>query len=404
MGVVYKAEDTTLHRTVALKFLPEKASGSGQDKARFMQEARAAANLNHPNICTIHAIEEFEGRTFIVMERVEGVTLREKIPFKMLNQAFDAAIQIGEALTEAHSKGIVHRDVKSENIMITPKGQIKVMDFGLAKLKGSLKLTRTSSTVGTLGYMSPEQIQGGEVDHRSDIFSFGVVLFEMLTGQLPFRGEHEAAIVYSIVNEQPKPLTDFLPDAPPALSDIFAKAFEKDPNERYQSAADLAVDLKRLKKQSSTHSRSRAAVPAGGGVRPGSSHDAAAASGIAGASDSGISTGTGVDPRTSGGSRAPLIVTAILLVAALAYIGYTRVSAPAAVAPAVMNFDRLTEQAGAEIWPDISPDGNYIVLREARRAKLPTSTSSGSAAETRSTSPPVPPRRTPSPSFRRRAT
>ncbi len=355
MGVVYKAEDTTLHRTVALKFLPEKASGSPQDKARFMVEARAAANLNHPNICTIHAIEEFEGQTFIAMECVDGATLREKIPYRMLNAAYDAAIQIGEALSEAHAKGIVHRDVKSENIMITPRGQIKVMDFGLAKLKGSLKLTRTSSTVGTLGYMSPEQIQGGEVDHRSDIFSLGVVFFEMLSGQLPFRGEHEAAMVYSIVNEQPKRITDLLKDAPQALEEIFAKAFEKDPNERYQSAADFAVDLKRLKKQSS-QSRSRASMPAvrsggaeGPGDRPGVSPD-------------GGDRGTDAGPR-SAGKRPDIrfIVTALLLVVSLAYIGYRTINPGDGAEAGGMTFSRITELAGAELFPDVSPDGNYIV-------------------------------------------
>ncbi len=361
MGVVYKAEDTTLHRTVALKFLPEKASASEKDKARFMQEARAAANLNHPNICTIHAIEEFEGRTFIAMECVEGATLNEKIPFRMLNQAFDAAIQAGEALAEAHSKGIVHRDVKSENIMITPKGQVKVMDFGLAKLKGSLKLTRTSSTVGTLGYMSPEQIQGGEVDNRSDIFSLGVVLFEMLTGQLPFRGEHEAAIVYSIANEEPKRITDLLPAAPPALEEIFAKAFEKDPNERYQSAADFAVDLKRLKKQSS-QSRSRSSVQAMGKTPGPDSAESSAA--LTPAEETMLS-----GHRGNRGSKAALIVVGVLLAVAVGYIGYlkgyVKIWSGERSGPPSLSVIRLTEQAGAETSPDISPDGNYIAYVKA---------------------------------------
>ena len=210
LGVVYKAQDTKLDRLVALKFLPHRVAVSADEKARFIQEAKAAAGLNHPNICTIHGIEEHDGQQFIEMEYVDGVTMREKIAGAdrrtalQVNNAISYAIQIGEALQEAHSKGIVHRDVKAENIMVNAKNQIKVMDFGLAKLKGSLKLTRTSSTVGTLAYMAPEQIQGGEVDARSDIFSFGVVLFEMLTGQMPFRGEHEAATMYSIVNEEPQ--------------------------------------------------------------------------------------------------------------------------------------------------------------------------------------------------------
>src|ERR1039458_7301947 len=223
MGVVYKAHDTTLNRTIALKFLPDKVNKDETAKARFLQEAKAAARLNHPNICTIFGVEEYEGKLFISMEYIEGGTLSEKIPFSKVDDAITIAAQIGEALQEAHAKGIVHRDIKADNIMLTSKGQVKVMDFGLAKLKGALKLTRTSSTVGTLGYMAPEQIQGGEVDYRSDIFSFGVLLFEMLTGKLPFRGEHEAAMVYSIVNEEPAPLTKYQPDLSPELERIIGR-------------------------------------------------------------------------------------------------------------------------------------------------------------------------------------
>ncbi|MDP1678320.1 MAG: serine/threonine-protein kinase, partial [Bacteroidota bacterium] len=207
MGVVYKAQDTKLNRTVALKFLPERVNKDETSKARFLQEAQAAAGLNHPNICTIFGVEEHDNQLYMAMEYVEGGTLAEKIPFKKIDDAITIAAQIADALQEAHLKGIVHRDIKDDNIMLSSKGQAKVMDFGLAKLKGAMKLTRTSSTVGTLGYMAPEQIQGGEVDHRSDIFSFGVLLFEMLTGRLPFRGEHEAAMLYSIVNEEPQNIT-----------------------------------------------------------------------------------------------------------------------------------------------------------------------------------------------------
>lgn len=252
MGVVYKAHDTKLDRVVALKFLPHHLMTDQTEQARFMQEARAAASLNHPNVCSIYSIDEFEGQQFIEMECVDGVTLREKIsrgPLKP-DDATAYAIQIGQALQEAHAKGIVHRDIKCDNIMVNSKNQIKVMDFGLAKLKGSLKLTRTSSTLGTLAYMAPEQLQGGDVDSRSDIFSFGVVFFEMLTGHLPFRGEHEAATMYSIVNEPPEPITVSIPDASSELVHIIPKALEKDPDDRYQSVADMVVDLRRLKKQS----------------------------------------------------------------------------------------------------------------------------------------------------------
>ncbi len=262
MGVVYKAHDTKLDRFVALKFLPAHATVNAETKARFTQEAKAAAALNHPNICTIHGVDEVDGNLFIVMEYIDGGTLREKVPYQKVDDAVSIAIQIGDALHEAHSKGIVHRDVKADNIMLTSKGQIKVMDFGLAKLKGSLKLTRTSSTVGTLAYMAPEQIQGGEVDQRSDIFSFGVLLFEMLTGKFPFRGEHEAALLYSIVNEEPESITKYIPDASAGLQQIFDKALEKDPAVRYHSVDDMVVDLRRTKKQTSRVSKIIPITPA----------------------------------------------------------------------------------------------------------------------------------------------
>jgi serine/threonine-protein kinase len=255
MGVVYKAEDTKLDRLVALKFLPHHLTGNEQERARFLQEAKAAAALNHPNVCAVIDIQEHEGTEFIVMEYIDGETLRKKVPLKNTEEALRVAIQIGEALQEAHSKGIVHRDVKCENIMVNSKNQIKVMDFGLAKLKGSLKLTRTSSTVGTLAYMAPEQIQGGEVDARSDIFSFGVVLFEMLTGKLPFRGEHEAALIYSIVNEEPEALGKYLPGVSPDLERIVQRALEKDPDDRYQHVDDMVSELRRLKKKTTRVTR-----------------------------------------------------------------------------------------------------------------------------------------------------
>ncbi|MDH3252172.1 MAG: serine/threonine-protein kinase, partial [Ignavibacteria bacterium] len=271
MGVVYKAHDEKLDRMVALKFLPHHLTVNEAEQTRFLQEARAAATLNHPHVCTIFDIKEEGGQQFIVMEFVEGTTLRETIERSPLglNDGIGCAIQIGDALQEAHTKGIVHRDVKAENIMVNAKKQIKVMDFGLAKLKGSLKLTKTSSTVGTLAYMAPEQIQGGEVDARSDIFSFGVVLFEMLTGRIPFRGEHEAALMYSIVNEEPEPLQMYLPEASSELLHIMNRALEKDPEDRYQTVHDMVIDLRRLKKDSSRVSRttlSHAIPPPASGV------------------------------------------------------------------------------------------------------------------------------------------
>ncbi len=252
MGVVYKAEDTKLKRIVALKFLPRGLDAHEPERVRFLQEAQAASALNHPNVCTIYDIKEEADQHFIVMEYVDGVTLRQKIvgvihesPL-LVKTVVSYAIQIGEALQEAHSHGIVHRDVKPENIMVNTKNQIKVMDFGLAKLKGSLKLTRTSSTVGTLAYMAPEQIQGGEVDARGDIFSFGIVLYEMITGRLPFRGEHEAAMMYSILNEEPQHLSNFRTDIPEHLACIIYKSLQKDHTHRYQAIGELIGDLKNL--------------------------------------------------------------------------------------------------------------------------------------------------------------
>ncbi|MBI1807806.1 MAG: alpha/beta fold hydrolase [Ignavibacteria bacterium] len=251
MGVVYKAHDTKLDRLVALKFLPSHLTASEQDKARFLQEAKAAAALNHPNICTIHGIEEHNDEQFIVMEYVDGKTLRSQIsnfqsrtPF---NQIVDWGLQIGDALAAAHEKGITHRDIKPDNIMTTSKNQIKVMDFGLAKLKGGLGLTRTATTVGTIAYMSPEQIQSADVDHRTDIWSFGVMLYEMLTGRLPFRGEHQPAIMYSILNEDPQPFEKFRADISPPLKKIIHRALEKPREKRYKTVEELLVDLESLK-------------------------------------------------------------------------------------------------------------------------------------------------------------
>jgi serine/threonine-protein kinase len=264
MGVVYKAHDLKLDRTVALKFLPHHLTANEAEQARFLQEARAASALNHANICGIHSIGEqkdpatSEEQRFIDMEFVDGSTLRKKFESAPLrvSEAVGYAIQIGEALHEAHTKGIVHRDIKADNVMVNSKNQIKVMDFGLAKLKGSLKLTRTSSTVGTLAYMAPEQIQGGEVDARSDIFSFGVLLFEMLTGHFPFRGEHEAAILYSIVNEDPESVLKSRPECSAELDRIINRALEKDPADRFQHADDMVSELRRVQKQSAKVSRS----------------------------------------------------------------------------------------------------------------------------------------------------
>ncbi len=261
MGVVYKAQDLTLDRPVALKFLPHQLSPTDQDKARFLQEAKAAAALNHPNICTIYALEEADGEQIIVMEYVDGQTLRTlKSSSLSMETIISSATQIAEGLQAAHSKGIVHRDIKADNIMVNSSGQIRVMDFGLAKLKGALKLTKVSSTVGTVGYMAPEQIQVGEADVRSDVFAFGVLFFEMLAGRLPFRGEHEAALLYSILNEEPESIRQYRPEISVGVEALLARAMEKNPEDRYQSMADLLSDLRRVQRKSSGLSRIQSAA------------------------------------------------------------------------------------------------------------------------------------------------
>ncbi len=259
MGVVYKAEDLKLKRTVALKFLPPHLAATDSDKARFIQEAQAASALNHPNICTIYDIQDHDGQMFIVMEFVDGQTLEEKKRSLSLKQAIEVGIQIADGLAAAHEKGIIHRDIKPENIMVRKDGIVQVMDFGLAKLQGSrtTRLTKEGSTIGTVGYMSPEQVQGQETDHRSDVFSLGVVLYEILSGQLPFKGGHETALMYEIVNVDAAPMAAIKPDIDPALDAIVLECLEKDPNERTQSAKQVSIDLKRFRRESSKHRASR---------------------------------------------------------------------------------------------------------------------------------------------------
>jgi len=207
MGVVYKAEDTKLKRTVALKFLRPELTKDPQAKARFTQEAQAAAALDHPNICAVHEIGEAEGTTYIVMPCVKGQSLKEKIAAGPLSieEALDIAGQVAEGLKEAHERGIIHRDIKPANIMLTEKGQAKIMDFGLAKLTAAADVTQTLGIMGTIAYMSPEQARGEAVDHRTDIWSFGAMLYEMLTGQLPFGRQPDQTLIYSILNDVPEP-------------------------------------------------------------------------------------------------------------------------------------------------------------------------------------------------------
>ena len=252
MGVVYKAQDLRLNRLVALKFLPAGLISSKDDIARFEQEARAISALNHPNIATIYDVDEAEGQKYLVLEYIPSGTLKSRLKELRttgkelrLSEVVDFGIQIAEGLAHAHREGIVHRDVKTDNVILTKEGNIKITDFGLAKLAGEGKqLTKAGSTIGTAAYMSPEQIRAEEVDSQSDLFSYGVVLYELTTGHLPFRGEHEAALSYSIVNENPTPIKSFRPDVPASLERCILRCLEKDKSKRYRNAGEIVADLK----------------------------------------------------------------------------------------------------------------------------------------------------------------
>ena len=255
MGVVYKAEDTKLKREVAIKFLPHHISSNDEDRKRFEIEAQAAASLNHPNITTIHSIEESDSEVFIVMEYIDGIESKGKIKSGSIsiNEAVDIAIQIADGLEAAHKKGIVHRDIKSGNVMITKDGKAKIMDFGLAKVGKGMQVTKVGTTVGTVAYMSPEQTRGEEIDNRSDIWSFGVLLYEMVTGKQPFKGDYDQALVYSILNEEPETAEI----SSTALRNIILKALEKEPVERYQKVSEMLADLIEIKNETLTRTYSR---------------------------------------------------------------------------------------------------------------------------------------------------
>lgn len=248
MGVVYRAEDTRLKRTVALKFLPTEAI-TEEEQTRFIREAQTASALDHPNICTIHEVNETDdGRTFIAMAYCDGETVKEKIsqgPLE-LEEALDIAIQIGEGLSRAHKEGIVHRDIKPANAILTKDGIVKIVDFGLAKLSGATQLTKTGTSMGTAAYMSPEQVHGSDVDHRADIWSLGVVLYEMVTGQLPFKGDNETAVIYSVLNEDPESLISMQQNIPRSLEEVVGKALVKDPANRYQDVQEMVKEIRNL--------------------------------------------------------------------------------------------------------------------------------------------------------------